>query len=154
MPCAYGPSTGIPSSASVAPGNQSGDGSIACAHRAIATRRRALGARRLNHRVLQGLVLSAAIAFAARRARLETLIAKLSTSRIDISALVPFATWDELTAARAEPASAGAGEDAEAVEGVMLKRRDAPYLPGRPKGMLSRRIFSSFPFFSITVRAL
>ena len=37
-------------------------------------------------------------------------------------------------AARADPASAGAGEDAEAVEGVMLKRRDAPYLPGRPKG--------------------
>ena len=32
------------------------------------------------------------------------------------------------------PPSAGAGEDAEAVEGVMLKRRDAPYLPGRPKG--------------------
>ncbi len=28
----------------------------------------------------------------------------------------------------------GAGEDAEAVEGVMLKRRDALYLPGRPKG--------------------
>jgi uncharacterized protein (TIGR00297 family) len=72
MPCAYGPSTGIPSSASVAPGNQSGDGSIACAHRAIATRRRALGARRLNHRALQGLVLSAAIAFVARRARALT----------------------------------------------------------------------------------
>src|SRR5438034_160459 len=30
--------------------------------------------------------------------------------------------------------SDGAGEDADAVEGVMLKRRDAPYLPGRPKG--------------------
>jgi DNA ligase-1 len=39
-----------------------------------------------------------------------------------------------LTAARADPSSAGAGEDADAVEGVMLKRRDAPYLPGRPKG--------------------
>jgi DNA ligase-1 len=72
--------------------------------------------------------------FAERRARLETLIARLDTSRIDISALVPFATWDELTAARADPASAGAGEDAEAVEGVMLKRRDTAYLPGRPKG--------------------
>ena len=46
----------------------------------------------------------------------------------------PFDSWDALTAARADPASAGAGEDAEAVEGVMLKRRDAPYLPGRPKG--------------------
>ena len=39
-----------------------------------------------------------------------------------------------MTAARADPATGGAGEDAEAVEGVMLKRRDAPYLPGRPKG--------------------
>src|SRR6185437_13645944 len=54
--------------------------------------------------------------------------------RIDISPLVSFATWDELTAARKHPASAGAGEDADAVEGVMLKRRDAAYLPGRPKG--------------------
>src|SRR6202044_1951799 len=42
--------------------------------------------------------------------------------------------WQALAAARADPASAGAGGDAEAVEGVMLKRRDAPYLPGRPKG--------------------
>jgi DNA ligase-1 len=73
--------------------------------------------------------------FAERRARLEALIAKLDTSRVDISPLVPFATWDELAAARADPASAGAGEDAEAVEGVMLKRRDAAYMPGRPKGL-------------------
>ncbi|HVR58237.1 MAG TPA: ATP-dependent DNA ligase, partial [Pseudolabrys sp.] len=43
-------------------------------------------------------------------------------------------SWDELTAARADPASAGADAVADAVEGVMLKRRDAPYTPGRPKG--------------------
>jgi DNA ligase-1 len=49
--------------------------------------------------------------------------------------VVPFATWEELAAARADPAAHGAGDDAEAVEGVMLKRRDAPYLPGRPKGL-------------------
>jgi len=73
--------------------------------------------------------------FADRRARLEALVAKLDHARIDISPLVPFATWDELTAARADPASAGAGDDAEAVEGVMLKRRDALYMPGRPKGL-------------------
>jgi DNA ligase 1 len=73
--------------------------------------------------------------FVERRARLEALIATLNTPQIDISALVPFATWDELTAARADPAAAGAGADAEAVEGVMLKRRDAAYLPGRPKGL-------------------
>ena len=54
--------------------------------------------------------------------------------RIDLSPMIAFDSWDALTAARADPASAGAGEDAEAVEGVMLKRRDALYLPGRPKG--------------------
>jgi DNA ligase-1 len=37
-------------------------------------------------------------------------------------------------AARLDPAAAGAGPDAEAVEGLMLKRLDSPYLPGRPKG--------------------
>jgi DNA ligase-1 len=72
--------------------------------------------------------------FTERRARLEALLARLNTPRIDVSPLVPFATWDDLTAARADPASAGADLDAEAVEGLMLKRRDAPYVPGRPKG--------------------
>jgi DNA ligase-1 len=75
-----------------------------------------------------------ALPFAERRARLEAFIKKLNDPRIDISPLVPFTTWDELIAARAEPAQGGAGLDAEAIEGVMLKRRDAPYLPGRPKG--------------------
>src|SRR5437868_5296336 len=73
--------------------------------------------------------------FAERRARLEKLVGKLDHARVDISPLVPFATWDELTAARADPAAAGADTDAEAVEGVMLKRCDALYLPGRPKGL-------------------
>jgi DNA ligase-1 len=73
-------------------------------------------------------------AFAARRARLEAVVTTLDSARIDLSPLVRFATWDELAAARADPAAAGAGGDAQAVEGVMIKRRDAPYLPGRPKG--------------------
>ncbi|GLI23269.1 DNA ligase-1 [Xanthobacter flavus] len=72
--------------------------------------------------------------FAARRARLEALVARLHTPRIDLSPMVPFSTWDELTAARRDPTSAGAGADAGAVEGVMIKRADSPYLPGRPKG--------------------
>ena len=71
--------------------------------------------------------------FAERRARLETFIARLCDPRIDVSPLLPFDSWDALTAARADPASAGA--DAEAVEGIMLKRRDSAYLPGRPKGL-------------------
>jgi DNA ligase-1 len=74
------------------------------------------------------------MSFAERRARLETLIASLNDPRVDISPLVPFATWEDLAAARADPASAGAGFDADAVEGVMIKRRDSAYLPGRPKG--------------------
>ena len=72
--------------------------------------------------------------FAERRARLEAFIKRLDEPRIDISPPIPFTTWDQLAAARADPASAGAGADADAVEGVMLKRRDAPYVPGRPKG--------------------
>ncbi|MGJ4940064.1 ATP-dependent DNA ligase [Bradyrhizobium sp. HKCCYLS1011] len=72
--------------------------------------------------------------FAERRERLEGFVRRLDDVRIDLSPTIAFASWDELKAARANPAAAGAGEDAEAVEGVMLKRRDAPYLPGRPKG--------------------
>ncbi|MEN3212874.1 cisplatin damage response ATP-dependent DNA ligase [Methylorubrum populi] len=72
--------------------------------------------------------------FAERRPRLETLVRRLDHARIDLSPLVPFATWDDVAAARADPASAGAGADADAIEGVMLKRLNSPYLPGRPKG--------------------
>jgi DNA ligase 1 len=74
------------------------------------------------------------LTFAARRTRLEAFVKKLDDPRVDLSPTIAFASWDELAAARADPAAAGGGEDAEAVEGVMLKRRDALYLPGRPKG--------------------
>jgi DNA ligase-1 len=37
--------------------------------------------------------------------RLEALLARLDASRIDVSPLVPFITWDELAAARADPAA-------------------------------------------------
>ena len=72
--------------------------------------------------------------FSERRARLEALVKRLDHARIDLSPLVPFATWADLAAARRDPAAAGADADAEAVEGVMLKARDSAYLPGRPKG--------------------
>ena len=72
--------------------------------------------------------------FAERRERLQVFITRLNDPRIDISPLVPFKNWSDLTAARADPASAGAGADSEAVEGVMVKRRDASYVPGRPRG--------------------
>lgn len=75
-----------------------------------------------------------ALPFAERRKRLKAFVSRLAQPRVDLSPCVPFSTWSELMAARADPAAAGAGADAEAIEGVMLKRRDAAYLPGRPKG--------------------
>src|SRR3984893_5119369 len=74
------------------------------------------------------------LAFSARRRRLEEFVARLNEPRVDISPVVAFTNWDELAAVRADPAAAGAHGDADAVEGIMLKRRNAPYLPGRPKG--------------------
>ncbi|HSI41730.1 MAG TPA: cisplatin damage response ATP-dependent DNA ligase [Xanthobacteraceae bacterium] len=74
------------------------------------------------------------LGFEARRGRLERLVGAHRGARLDLSPLVPFVTWDELASARADPAAHGAGADAEAVEGVMLKRADSLYLPGRPKG--------------------
>lgn len=65
--------------------------------------------------------------FEARRARLEALVGTLDPERVDLSALVPFASWEEIAEARAAPPH-------PVIEGLMLKRRDAPYLPGRPKG--------------------
>ncbi|MDR3469857.1 MAG: cisplatin damage response ATP-dependent DNA ligase [Xanthobacteraceae bacterium] len=74
------------------------------------------------------------LAFMERRARLERFIARLGSARVDLSPLVAFTSWPELAAARADPQSAGAGADSEAIEGVMLKRRAAAYVPGRPRG--------------------
>ena len=73
--------------------------------------------------------------FAERRARLERFVARLDDERIDLSPLIPFGRWNELIASRKNPAVAGAGPDAAAVEGLMLKAREALYLPGRPKGL-------------------
>lgn len=76
-----------------------------------------------------------ALPFLARRARLEETVRAHRRERLSLSALVPFTTWDELAAARADPSGAGAKADAEAVEGCMVKRADSPYVPGRPKGL-------------------
>jgi DNA ligase-1 len=72
--------------------------------------------------------------FSERRARLEDFVRDHPFAPIDLSPLIRFDTWAELSAARADPTHGGAGVDADAVEGVMIKRRDAPYLAGRPKG--------------------
>ena len=68
--------------------------------------------------------------FAERRERLEAFIARLKSSRIDLSPLQPFSSWDELAQLRAHPPQG----DAQVAEGLMLKRWDSLYEPGRPKG--------------------
>jgi DNA ligase-1 len=75
-----------------------------------------------------------ALPFVERRAKLEALVEAHHHPRLDISPMVDFENWDALTEARADPATHGAGADADAVEGVMIKRADSAYVPGRPKG--------------------
>ena len=75
-----------------------------------------------------------ALPYAERRLRLAAFVARLGNSRVDLSPDIPFASWDELAQVRADPSGAGAGGDAGAIEGCMLKRLDSPYLPGRPTG--------------------
>jgi DNA ligase-1 len=69
-----------------------------------------------------------ALPFAERRAALEAFARTLDPARLDLSPLLPFETWDDLARLRADPPD-------PIIEGVMLKRRDSPYVPGRPKGL-------------------
>ncbi|ALL14994.1 cisplatin damage response ATP-dependent DNA ligase [Caulobacter henricii] len=71
-----------------------------------------------------------ALPFVARRKRLEAFVAAIASPRIDLSPLQPFETWAGLTILRGEPPEG----DARLAEGLMLKRRDSVYEPGRPKG--------------------
>jgi DNA ligase-1 len=68
--------------------------------------------------------------FAERRKRLEAFITCLHSPRIDLSPLQPFGSWDELANLRAHPPQG----DPQIAEGLMLKRWDSIYEPGRPKG--------------------
>lgn len=65
--------------------------------------------------------------FTERRRRLDAWYERTRPERMDLSPLLPFSSWTELSALRD-----GARE--EGIEGLMLKRRDSPYLAGRPKG--------------------
>jgi DNA ligase-1 len=71
-----------------------------------------------------------AMPFAERRKRLEAFIARMNNPRIDLSPLQAFSSWDELAKLRANPPEG----DARIAEGLMLKRWDSIYEPGRPKG--------------------
>ncbi len=66
--------------------------------------------------------------FHDRRRRLERFVVSLDTNRIDLSPLVPFSGAMELEKLRRSPPTRD-------IEGVMLKRWDAPYLAGRPAGL-------------------
>ncbi len=73
--------------------------------------------------------------FHARRAQLAAFVDAAAHEKLDLSPLVAFPDWDTLARARKDPRGAGAGPDAEAIEGLMLKRADSIYVPGRPKGL-------------------
>ena len=62
-----------------------------------------------------------------RRRRLEAWFAHTHPQRMDLSTLIPVTTVEALEALRE-------GVRGTPVEGLMLKRRDSPYLAGRPKG--------------------
>ena len=64
----------------------------------------------------------------ARRARLEAFVAGLDPARFDVSAVIAARDFDELAETRA-------GARDAAIEGVMLKRRDSPYVAGRRTGL-------------------
>jgi DNA ligase-1 len=66
--------------------------------------------------------------FDARRQRLEAWYQRVRPARMDLSPLIAFASLDELGALRL-------GARAASMEGIMLKRADSAYVPGRPKGL-------------------
>jgi DNA ligase-1 len=67
------------------------------------------------------------LAFDLRRRRLETWFAAALPARCDLSDLLSFESADTLRDIWQTTREIG-------IEGIMLKRRDSPYLAGRPKG--------------------
>ncbi|MBC2887002.1 cisplatin damage response ATP-dependent DNA ligase [Ochrobactrum sp. CM-21-5] len=65
--------------------------------------------------------------FFERRTRLQSVVGTLDPHRFDLSPLLAFNDFEELANLRSNPPH-------PVIEGVMLKRHDSPYLPGRPKG--------------------
>jgi DNA ligase-1 len=69
-----------------------------------------------------------ALPWTERRQRLEAWFAAHPQTRLDLSEVLPFGSWEELAELRRK----GAAEHGH--EGVMVKLRTSPYVPGRPKG--------------------
>lgn len=68
------------------------------------------------------------LSWSDRRSRLEGLMARLSATHFDLSAVVEAENFEQLAEIRA-------GARDEAIEGLMLKRRDSPYIAGRRTGL-------------------
>jgi DNA ligase 1 len=68
------------------------------------------------------------LGWSERRVRLEAFAARLDSERFDVSALIEAADFAALEELRA-------GARDAAIEGVMLKRRDSPYVTGRRVGL-------------------
>jgi DNA ligase-1 len=63
-----------------------------------------------------------------RRRRLEALLPRLPADRFDLSAIVEADSFEHLAEIRS-------GTRDDAIEGLMLKRRDSPYIAGRRTGL-------------------
>ncbi|MGH6861602.1 MAG: cisplatin damage response ATP-dependent DNA ligase, partial [Phyllobacterium sp.] len=68
-----------------------------------------------------------ALSFSNRRRHLEVFVQQLEPTRFDLSPLVPYKTLEDLAKLRKNPPH-------PIIEGLMLKRLDSAYVPGRPKG--------------------
>jgi DNA ligase-1 len=83
---------------------------------------------RLYDLLFDGLEDVRSLPFDARRERLEAWYAREAPARMDLSALIRFQSLAELMVLRD-------GARAASIEGLMLKRRDSAYVPGRVKGL-------------------
>jgi DNA ligase-1 len=68
------------------------------------------------------------LAWTERRGRLESFAGKLDAERFDVSQLIEAKSFDELEELRSNARDV-------AIEGIMLKRRDSPYVAGRRTGL-------------------
>ncbi len=69
-----------------------------------------------------------ALGWSDRRARLEAFMPRLDPARFDLSTIIEASDFDALGELRS-------GSRDEGIEGMMLKRRDSPYVPGRKAGL-------------------
>jgi len=83
---------------------------------------------RLYDLLIQGDEDLRSLAWEQRRAELETFVQDLDPEHFDLSAVIEANSLAELAAIRERARD-------EAIEGVMLKRRDSPYVAGRRTGL-------------------